>query len=409
MSQIQSYLSSRSALEPVHTKGNAFWRGNERFLIKGISYRLFQPTEDSPGRRGPEIDLLSERRLDDLKRDIAMFRELGLNTIQVAALDPSNNHEKAINLLAEAGIYVLVKICDDIEHPDVQQPGFDSDFDTTPYYPGKLLTSTLKVVDDMADYPNLLGFVVSSNALRQPLISKIAEVSRAAITDVKHYLRLREGRKPPVGISVSDLLQIKLDMLKYFTAGASQDRADFHSLDCWSWAHKSSFQISGWKNMVEAFAYNPAPMFLAAFGSYTGRPRLWEDVECLYSRDMTAVFSGGCVYTYFTETGANYGLVRIDKYREAHKKPEFERLKQHFHVVNQRAPEELYSAETKDYESWQGDFPTMQDSDPRWPRQSWYATSNVPTFSGDWMELLQELQDAKLRGEMANLSLADDG
>lgn len=84
---------------PIHSKGRYFFKGDQRvstlasmpvqsrcgansdiqFLIKGVVYRLHG--------EGP-IDPLVDDRLDDLQRDITLFKELGLNTLFVCESSP---------------------------------------------------------------------------------------------------------------------------------------------------------------------------------------------------------------------------------------------------------------------------------------------------------------------------------
>lgn len=88
---------SDNTITPVHSKGRYFFKGDQRvstlsckpiqsrccansaiqFLIKGVVYRLHG--------EGP-IDPLVDDRLDDLQRDITLFKELGLNTLFICEL-----------------------------------------------------------------------------------------------------------------------------------------------------------------------------------------------------------------------------------------------------------------------------------------------------------------------------------
>jgi hypothetical protein len=402
------------ASEPIYTKGNWFWQGEERFLIKGISYVPRKPGGD-PYETESKIDPLDETRINELKRDIDVFRELGLNTIQVSALNPDNSYSKAMDLLADAGIYVLVTLFDDLKAPNHgphNMTEVDPHMDTAPYYTTDRLKAALKIVDEMADYPNLIGFVVAAEAINMPALSKLAEVYRAAVLDLKAWLRVRGGRCPPVGVSINEVVMMKKDLLEYFTAGDRRERADFFAMDCWSWVHKSSFHISGWKSMVEFLGKYPVPMYLSAFGGRAGKPRLWQKIGCLYSPDMTGVFSGGCLYTYL-ESGNRYGIVYLRADGDIQRKDEFARLKTQYEKVNARTKDEQYTADCKDYETWVGVFPTHE----RWhattnaPR-AWHATSDVPRIPGGLESLIQELTDEKeweLVDKDVNVEVADYG
>lgn len=61
------------SLPVVSASGNAFWVGEDRFYIRGIDY---QPGGSS-GRTDPLADTTT------CKRDIAKFKDLGVNTIRV--------------------------------------------------------------------------------------------------------------------------------------------------------------------------------------------------------------------------------------------------------------------------------------------------------------------------------------
>lgn len=385
------------ATEPIYTKGNWFWRGEERFLIKGISYIPRTP-DGQPYGTESKIDPLDETRLDELRRDIVVFRELGLNTIQVSALKQKKSYGKAMQLLADAGIYVLVTLFEDLKTPDrgdnTTAP-INPQMDTAGYYTADRLMPALKIIDEMADYPNLLGFVVAAEAISMPALSKLAEVYRAAVRDLKTWLRLRNGRSPPVGVSINDVVMLQRDLLEYFIAAHGSERVDFFALDCWGWVNKSSFRISGWKNLVESLEKYPVPMYLSAFGGHAGKPRLWQEIGCLFSPDMTGVFSGGCLYTYF-EYGNRYGIVKVRAEGEVQRKEEFVRLKAQYEKVNTRTRKEIYTADCKDYEGWVGEFPghETRHAVTDVPRE-WHATSDVPRVSGGLEGLIQELKDEK--------------
>ena len=374
--------TSLAANEPIYTKGNWFWRGEERFLIKGISYIPRIPG-GNPWSPETKLDPLDESRIGELRRDIAVFRELGLNTIQVSALRPNKDYSVAMNLFADAGIYVLATLFEDFQASNPSTTQGDTVGNTARYYTADLLKPALKIADAMAVYPNLLGFVVGTDSMHMPAVSKVAEIYRAAVRDTKAWLRERDGRRPPVGISVSDIAMMKRDMLEYFTAGDRKDRADFFGMDSWGWVYKSSFQISGWKTMVEAYGKYPVPMYLSAFGGQAGKRRLWEEIGCLYSPDMTGVFSGGCVYTYF-DYGNKYGIVKATGH-EVKNRQEYARLRVQLEVVNRRAQNEVWTAECKDYESWEGAFPETG--------QRWHAKPGLPQVEQGLESLMQEMKD----------------
>ncbi|KAK4542268.1 hypothetical protein LTR36_006921 [Oleoguttula mirabilis] len=391
MSELLYYLTPTPASVPIVTRGNAFYRDGERFFVKGISYIPRRPDAERFDRAAT-LDPLTSDRVEGLEQDIARLHELGLNSISVQNLDPSKDHAKALRLLEKEGIYVVVTICDTIEAPHLRSttlPGYNNDFDTTPHYSRHMIRKTLALVDQLAAHPNILGFTVSGDSVNTPSVTKIAEV--ACIRDIKHFLHLRRGRRVPVGVSAPDRLTLRLAHLQYFAAGEPSERADYFAPACWSWAGQSSFQVSGWKHMVEAFGRaSPIPMFLNGYGTNLVKPRGWSEVLCLHSPDMTGVFSGGFTYTFFDYAKTGYGVLALGEDGQRVKQQDFYSLEKTFRAVNVRLPEEVATAEGRDYEVWKGQFPPQQHN-----HTTWSATSELPPFPGDWTEVLQDLTDRR--------------
>lgn len=388
-------------MEPIHCRGNAFWHRNHRFLIKGVSYipRKFDINEARYNHESL-VDPLGDDYVELLNRDIAVFHELGLNTIQISGVDPTQSHDKAMKLLQSNGIYVLAEIGERMRMPDVRRiPGSAGpSFESARSYTLALLRRVLRIVDQLADHPNLLGFTVCGDRIHSSNLTKMAEVCRAAVREVKAFLQLRGGRLPPVGIHMPDVMMLKIRMMEYYSAGAADERVDYFAHECYSWAAKSNFQMSGWQNMVNTFSRFPVPMFLAEYGANVNG-RLWDEIECLYSSDMTPVFSGGCMYTYF-EHGNSYGIVEIDEQGQIERKEEFEKLKSNFGIVEQRSDSELLRSERSYYEAWNGTFPQANNS--------WHATSNIPNPPASMQQMLDEIrneQPALAASDMSRLEL----
>ncbi|KAK5119835.1 hypothetical protein LTR85_007161 [Meristemomyces frigidus] len=393
MSELLHSLTPTPASIPIITRGNAFYRDGKRFFIKGISYIPRRRQDVDPFDWDAKLDPLTDDRAEELRKNIPLLHELGVNSISVQHLDSSKEHSKALKLLEKAGIYVAVTVCDSIEAPPQARPAnnpqdFDTEFDTAPHFRRKMIRDTFTLVSQLADHPNILGFTVSGDVVGLPLVSKMAEVLRACVRDIKRFLKLRRGgRQVPVGISAADRLINRFAHLQYFSAGDPHERADYFAPDCWSWAGKSSFQISGWKNMVEGFERtSPMPMFLNAYGTNVVKPRIWAEVLCLYSPDMTGVFSGGFAYTFFDYArSGGYGVVAVSEGgRRRTKRRDFSSLESKFRAVNVRLPEEVAIAGIKRYEEWRGEFPERQVN-------RWFATPELPAFPGDWTEVLQQL------------------
>ncbi|KAK0343382.1 1,3-beta-glucanosyltransferase [Friedmanniomyces endolithicus] len=376
---------------PIVTRGNAFWRDGERFFVKGIAY-VPRSSNRERGIREDSVDPLSDAHLPELKEDVALIRNLGLNSISLYNVDSSKDHSQAMAHLEENGIYVTVKLFNDLEAPTAMpknESNFKAKSATWPMYDNPLVTNAFRLVHNLSRYPNLLGFVVSGRCMHTPQTIPMAEVLRACIRDTKAFLRSFDGvRQIPVGVSADNTQTSMIAQVRYFSAGLAAERADFMAKQCYSWAGPSSFTVSGWQNMVERIGPETMmPMLMGEYGAKTRKSRPWDEVTCLYSPHMTSVYSGGFAYTYL-ENGNNYGVVKIDEEGKRVIGQEYKNLKKRFKEVNGRSAEDVASEEVKPYEQWVGEFPPC---DTRWQ-----ATSEIPPFPGNW--------DAVIRNVLGDLA-----
>ena len=97
----------------------------------------------------------------------------------------------------------------------------------------------------------------------------------------------------------------------YLACGSNSSEAlDFYALNAYSWCGDSSFQASGYVDLIKnvtAVDYN-IPIFLSETGCIKPRPRTWDDQEAIFGDDMTGVWSGAIVYEWIWEAN-EYGLV----------------------------------------------------------------------------------------------------
>ncbi|KXJ96388.1 Glucanosyltransferase-domain-containing protein [Microdochium bolleyi] len=348
-------------MEPVTILGRYFYKGDRRFLLNGVVYQLHQASSAAPaGEPRSTRDALADENLDTLERCMPLFRELELNVLFVFWIDPRKNHDAAMALLAEAGIYVLVSVAD--PHHAVNR--------ATPlasYSDPVNLQHWFRVVDVMARYTNTLGLLVGNEVINAVASTGLAPpVLRAVTRDLKRYMRLcaevdagvgedgdgagngvegeqpsssprtpmvsgsqtstgnsavitsqqrqeykRRGRRVlPLGYSAADVLSVRQQTFDYFVAGPEVEALDFFAFNNYSWVGRASIQIAGWDHTIRSFSHSPVPVFFSEYGAQIGQPRIFEETRALYSPAMTGVFSGGIVYEWFY--GSNrYGLVNL--------------------------------------------------------------------------------------------------
>ncbi|KAL2868130.1 1,3-beta-glucanosyltransferase gel1 [Aspergillus lucknowensis] len=284
-------LSARDDITPITVKGNAFFKGNERFYMRGVDYQ--------PGGSSKLADPIAD--VEGCKRDIEKFKDLGLNTIRVYSVDNSKDHDECMNALADAGIYLVL----DVNTPDYsinrENPG--------PSYNDVYLQYIFATVDKFAKYKNTLAFFSGNEVINDGPSSVTAPYVKAVTRDLRNYIRARNYREVPVGYSAADVDTNRREMAEYMNCGTDEERSDFFAFNDYSWCSPSSFKTSGWDQKVKNFTGYGLPLFLSEYGCNTNK-RDFGEVASLYSTQMSAVYSGGLVYEYSQEP-SDYGLVEI--------------------------------------------------------------------------------------------------
>ncbi|KYK60466.1 glycolipid-anchored surface protein 5 [Drechmeria coniospora] len=283
----------RATLTAVTAKGNAFWVGNERFYLRGIDYQ--------PGGSSADKDPLGDP--DVCERDIKQFKDLGVNTIRVYSVDNSKNHDKCMQALSDAGIYLVL---------DVNTPKYSINrADPKPSYNTKYLQNVFATVEMFAKYPNTLAFFSGNEVINeQKGTEKSAPYVKAVTRDIKNYLNSRGLRKVPVGYSAADVMSNRMETAMYMNCGTDDMRSDFFAFNDYSWCN-SDFTTSGWDQKVKNFTDYGLPIFLSEWGCTKSRPRKFEEMGALMSSQMSSVYSGGLMYEYSVEEN-KFGIVTLD-------------------------------------------------------------------------------------------------
>jgi hypothetical protein len=225
------------------------------------------------------------------KRDIEYLKKVQTNTIRVYAIDPTKDHKACMNAFADAGIYVI---------SDLSEPG-NSIVRDDPGWNTALYQRYTSVVDEMMKYDNTLGFFAGNEVSNQPNNTMASAFVKAAVRDIKAYIKSKNYRPIGVGYATNDDADIRTNLAAYFDCGNAEDAIDFWGYNIYSWCGDSSFTQSGFDVRTKEFANYNVPVFFAEYGCNTPRPRLFTEVSALYGKDMTGVWSGGIVYMYFEE------------------------------------------------------------------------------------------------------------
>lgn len=222
--------------------------------------------------------------------------KLRTNVVRVYAVDPTLDHSVCMNLLQQNNIYVVA---------DLSEPGNSINRDT-PAWNDQVYERYARVIDMFSGYTNVIGFFAGNEVSNQLNNTNASAFVKAAVRDMKSYIKTKNYRTMYVGYATSDDANIRENMANFFNCGNPDQAIDFWGYNIYSWCGASSYTLSGYDQRVAEFSKYSVPSFFAEYGCNTPSPRNFTEVQALYGSNMTNVFSGGIVYMYFQETN-NYG------------------------------------------------------------------------------------------------------
>ncbi|OAA70328.1 1,3-beta-glucanosyltransferase Gel1 [Cordyceps fumosorosea ARSEF 2679] len=284
--------TKRADPTPVTIKGNAFYKGNDRFYIRGIDYQ--------PGGDSARVDPLADKSI--CSRDIEWFKDLGVNTIRVYTVDNSADHTECMGLLADAGIYLVLDVNNGLYSLNRADPA--------PSYNAAYLQSIFATVAEFAKYKNTLAFFSGNEVINAKGNEFNAPYIKAVTRDLRAFIKAQNLRAIPVGYSAADVSESRSQTALYMNCGPDEVRSDFFAFNDYSWCN-SDFTTSGWDAKVKNFTDYGLPLFLSEYGCNKNTPRKFDEVKAMMSKEMTGVYSGGIMYEYSYEE-SKYGIVDLD-------------------------------------------------------------------------------------------------
>lgn len=291
------FSSVNADFPTVDIVGNKFFYSNNgsQFYIRGIAYQKDTSEISEPVEF---IDPLSNPSV--CARDIPYLQELNTNVIRVYAIDPSLDHDECMEMLQDAGMYVIADLSSPKASIITDNPSWNLD----------LFKRYTSVLDELQKYDNVLGVFAGNEVITDSSNIEAAPFIKASIRDMKNYLIENNYRQIPIGYSANDFPGTRVPTALYLTSGEDDEKADFYGINMYEWCGDSTFATSGYKERTSDFSQIAVPVFFSEYGCNTIQPREFTDVETLFSSDMTDVWSGGIVYMYFQEVN-DYGLVTV--------------------------------------------------------------------------------------------------
>lgn len=235
-------------------------------------------------------------------RDVPMLQELRTNVIRTYAINATADHSACMKLLSDAGIYVISDLSEPKLSVDRSDPAWNVD----------LYERYTSVVDELAQYSNVIGFFAGNEVSNTVSTSDASAFVKAAVRDTKKHIKKKNYRPMGVGYATADVSNIRANMADYFNCQDEDETIDFWGYNIYSWCGDSSYKKSGYDKRTEEFADYTVPVFFAEYGCNDVKPRKFTDVAALYSKPMTDVWSGGIVYMYFQEAN-DYGKQMVPR------------------------------------------------------------------------------------------------
>ncbi|MCJ1311812.1 hypothetical protein MMC25_005485 [Agyrium rufum] len=263
------------------------------------------------------------------------MQQLGINTIRVYSIAPEINHDECASIFNAAGIYMLLDVNSPLPNESLN-PG-----DLVDSYNSVYLQRVFGVIESFKSYPNTLGFFSGNEDINDSGGGEnVPPYLRAVTRDINNYIAKHSSRSIPVGYSAADVREVLLDTWNYLSCDRSgtnppsdPSRIAFYGINSYSWCGDSSYQQAGYDVLLADFNSTSIPVFFSEYGCNLVKPRIFTEVQSLYSPPFTGLWSGGLVYEYVEEV-SDFGLVVLNANGTASLRTDFDNLQAQLNKID---------------------------------------------------------------------------
>ena len=307
-----------SRTPPLLLVGKRFYNSQtlEYVPIKGIAY--YPRPNAGELSLSNSVDFYTDEFESRWIEDIVYFQQLGVNAIRIYGVDPSQNHDKFMCSLADAGIYVMIGLLADCDGCSIGS-GDDNDkppacYTTSVKLRGQFVIRTFSVYDNVMAFSagNEVTLYTKDDMSNAPCQKKFVQDMR--IYTHSCYTSSMLARQIPIGVVNFDK-PISINQTLYYACQQSEegyDSIEWFGLNTYRHCDSTATQIedlTGYIQLLEMFQQHNLniPVMLAEFGCRErGFPtidgyetqREWLQIDALYSQLYQQEFVGGFVFEY---------------------------------------------------------------------------------------------------------------
>jgi hypothetical protein len=237
------------------------------------------------------VDPLADERA--CQRDIPYLVNLGINTLVIDGYNADREHQKCMQLLSGAGIYVLVAING---HSEVAYQ-FNGTVGTPINYVA--VNHFFRATDFFRRWNNTLGLMFFIQDLWD-LASFQLPLQKRYLGETKEYMRSRGYRAIPLGVAGSEWVPKRYNIPQYMACDSDETAADFYltwprDSDFASWCSNHTARFGDLRDRYHDY---PRPLILSD-GCQKGKTPDFEQVREINSPFMTDMYSGAVFHEWF--------------------------------------------------------------------------------------------------------------